>query len=56
VRKQPGTDGVPLTVAVRLPSGATLHTARPDAATADGGWVRYATVPLDGDRPVHLGW
>ena len=55
VRKQAGTGGAPLMVAVRLPSGVTLRTARPTASGA-ADWVRYDAAPLDTDRTFHLGW
>ena len=56
VRKQPGTDQVPLTLAVRLPTGGVLHGARPPASGAPDGWIHYDPAPLIVDRIIHLGW
>ena len=56
LRKQPGSDQVLAGVTVRLPTGATLHSAQPTVEELTGGWVRYDVRPLNDDRRLTLGW
>jgi hypothetical protein len=55
VQKQPGTDGHPLAVQVRLPTGSSLLDATPGAQVLAGYWVVYQTT-LDRDRVFQLHW
>ena len=55
IRKQPGTDSIPATVAVQLPPGASLRTARPTAPSASG-WVHFPATPLTTDLAFTLDW
>jgi len=53
VQKQPGTQGHPLTVRVRLPEESVLLDPLPESAAVEGEWVVYRTV-LDHDREFRI--
>lgn len=54
--KQPGAAPYPVTVAVRLPTGAMLLDAAPPPAASDAqGWQSYRLI-LDRDQTVRVHW